>query len=204
MVGADGFERLSHCDGVRRKFGFSTCAKAVLLPKIYDMVPTVQTPTDNLYKFLSFTGLVLSIICIGYPLVKVDALNLEILRNNGQIAQLEIERNALNSEIEDWTKRANQVQGAILDFNKGSKLVALNQEMDHIKSQKVQYLLKAEQVKTEQSENELLKQQLKRWEAFSTVGAFIGSILTILGFFCWYFRLQKPQDAAIAKEAQGK
>jgi hypothetical protein len=149
-------------------------------------IPNV--PTDNLYKFISISGLVLivtSFIAISISQREVAdqifTTHQEALSVGKAIQQLDDEMDALvsNPTPESYV-RAKQ----ILEETKPlevelAKLESMNDKSEYM------HLASTEDLN-------FFKNQI-----------YFGFFLTILGFIGWYYRLQRHLDAIVKKEAEG-
>lgn len=123
-------------------------------------------PTDNLYKFIALSGLVL----IFYSSFYIRPL----------IWEVEIEVARLATEIE-VIEMAEDVEAP-----EAKKLVTL-EKLKNMKVKNAVTKQKHEKYKSLHNENKLL--------------VFIGLLLTCLGFYLWYYRVQRPIDQKLKNDA---
>ncbi len=148
-------------------------------------------PTDNLYKFIGLSGLVLFVTAIIVPLriqdkIDRDFARLEaILRTKVDLAVLgwhqAITPDTLKTEeaIENWRKVQKEKQTELEDrFQKLEVSGAEDEEF-----------CMAIQIK-------------KRWVRISCVIGIVGFALMGFGFTMWYLKLQRYQDKIILNQAQ--
>lgn len=151
-------------------------------------------PTDNLYKFMAIFGLIIYVITYFYPGFLIDEQEI-------RLAELENEKYNVETRLliqQHWL----QGIGEMVDSAK-----------DPISLQKLSELNLAEKSRLDTITNEILKigkdasvalTKLKHIRSIITQSAWIGSIagfFMILGFFLWYFKLQRYQDMIIKNEA---
>ena len=72
-------------------------------------------PTDNLYKFTAFMGIVFVILFLIYPWVRIDKINNEKLALMAEKAELDVSLELLTSKIENLTDKAKKSHVALYD-----------------------------------------------------------------------------------------
>jgi hypothetical protein len=157
-------------------------------------IPTLTPPTDNLYKFLAISGLVLTIFCIFcnvYPSsflafsdstftnLVIDSRKLEI---DFEYLKRSIAQQALQSQTTvDEIENQPQVQQQLLDIE--HRMIQLDE------------LLEQERRKSKTSET--IRQML-------FVLSLFGSSMAATGFSLWYSRVQIHQDKLLKIDVASK
>lgn len=142
-------------------------------------------PTDNLYKFMAITGLVLIILSLYWYNKNLREIALESIELRSQV-QLMAEKNFILDE-------KKKIVEAIKNSTSEEALAILNQRAE---------LLREAPTITKRWEqlffmaNEFKKQ---KWIIFAVIVLGVG--ITTVGFYLWYIRLQKYQDILMKKEA---
>ena len=67
-------------------------------------------PTDNLYKFIALSGLVISLLSIIYFLESLNRLNNEIIKTGTEIGELEFNSNYLNIQKKNLEAEVEQLE----------------------------------------------------------------------------------------------
>jgi len=132
-----------------------------------------QLPTDNLYKFIALSGLLISGFVYFYKEYVLDEIKTDLFLIETQVGQLEIENSYLELELKD------------------SKKSELLLKKIAIKKFRITQLLKEVEYKNNKASNNL-------WIWTILLG--LGGLMTIIGFRLWYVRVQKPLDQKLQKE----
>ncbi len=144
-------------------------------------------PTDNLYKFMALSGLILFVFSFFVPFWLMHNIKLKTLEIKEELDLLDIEEKYLKEIHEDIEA---------LPSNKRRKAIKLNEERFKDYSKKLmQTRRKVETMK-------YLDSMRRDIRILALVGISLGVIFTYCGFFLWYKRLQKYQDQIIKNEAQ--
>ena len=165
----------------------------------------LKIPTDNLYKFLAVSGLVLFLAC-GY-LAFFYGQNLERLWSsyNEQI-------NDMNAYIGKVSEEAESP----IDTGDTSKMIAMFDMAKNSPERARQIINKQESASEKLKNLELAKnfqenygqylyEETKRIRSLSRrlwVGAIIGLIFSAIGFLSWYFKVQRHLDKKLLLSAQ--
>ena len=64
----------------------------------------IPPPTDNLYKFMAISGLVVLCLSIGFPFVRSQDARIQAIRANNEAAVLNLESEQLKSQVTDLQK----------------------------------------------------------------------------------------------------
>jgi hypothetical protein len=176
----------------------------------------IQTPTNNLYKFLAIIGLLLSAFFSTYPLLKMFDLNQESIRLSGEVRVLEIEADALEEEVnyldEDIKKLQIFVDGvsniAELTQQQVSTLSEKNKEIaektDRLRDKRTSILIKNEEIQTKSNLQARTLKAVKIILWLSLAGIALAISCLIAGFRLWYKRTQIYQDILIKAQAESE
>ena len=150
-----------------------------------NLVPPV--PTDNLYKFLALSGLVLCIASVTGIQYRLNAVTARVSEFQVQIAEYGAEAAVYQTHAKQihGVKAPSQPQLAALD-SLDDRLHRLD-AIIKVRSELIQQLMD-----TERGDDRLL---------FG--GEVAGIVLAFAGFALWYERLQKYQDVAVRVQAGG-
>lgn len=169
-------------------------------------------PTDNLYKLMAITGVLISLFSVVYPLTQAEKGQQEIFEvmRDSEIMKVKSdakgsEADSLKAQVVDYQTRfkntldrakADAIQDKISDLM-AKESAALNEQVELIQtsSANVQY-------GTKMSQQRLTF--LHYYLALVIVGTIAGSLLAEHGFGKWYNRVQKYQDYMIRSEAESK
>lgn len=163
-------------------------------------------PTDNLYKFMALSGILLSITSYVlffsvFHFVLDNSLELRIDQN-----KLKFDQNILNNELDllnrETSIAATLVEKGDIDTIESSQLIAkIQKEMLSIfeKSKSVDLSLsnfdaRASVIDIYNKEENLAIDVMKFFSCF-------GFLISFLGFILWYAKLQRYQDQILAGEA---
>lgn len=143
-------------------------------------------PTDNLYKFLALTGVLIAALSVFVPYTLIgDAIREQTEIYGGQeIAQIELKY------IEDELKEA-------LEKNKGElpseERLRLRKELRDAK-------IEGEKAITRFNHFSYLRQRALDIRRHALIGFWFGVALASTGFVLWYTRLQRYQDIILRKQ----
>lgn len=191
-----------------------------------------QIPTDNLYKFLALTGILILLICfIGsiYLNIKYDenvnAVNLEKEILGLQLKIINSEVAAINEEEKDIVARITKSKKSLDDIHskmtQGKITVMEYYSLDMSQDEKLQSVtmqLRENKVKTDAKSYEILIKNLenenksgiiknlldwqRRWNIISAFVAMAGLAMTIYGFCSWKTRVQSPNDIILMNDTK--
>lgn len=140
-----------------------------------------QLPTDNLYKFLAIGALAVCVVSVVYPESQVFELESRVLA-------LRVDTDTLNLEV-DELGRLTQEAG------------------DALRARRLDLRIKTALLKGKSAQAELVLKQIKSLVRVALIGGIVGAAGTVLGFWLWYWRVQRPQDLLLKRqmlEAQDK
>ena len=149
-----------------------------------------QLPTDNFYKFISFSGFIviffaLSLFYFDHQL-HIDSLSLRV-----EIEKVRYEVSLNESDI----ARLNQLKKHNPNH---SSIVDLDQKVRDA-NRKNRYLV--EDLKGKQNLVEYYKKQVNFLEPFSYFGLIFGFLVSGIGLALWYRRNQRYQDLKLFHSA---
>ena len=150
-----------------------------------------KPPTDNLYKFLAVSGLVLVAVAIVVPLQRYDAyeqLVLEAIPASTAAADASMRR--LDAAIEEATAREEGRPSRITTEQRQS--IEATAEEASRKRDEVAFRLHA------------AGNRYSRWLVTAVVIGGLGLAMSVFGFWRWYSRLQRYQDILVEREARSQ
>lgn len=156
-----------------------------------DLPALPRIPTDNLYKFVALSGVLLVIVGYGIPaysLVRSSSLARPILRE--QVERIARQKVAI-SQYERST--------AAYKKNDAAAGRALYDSASHLNDSLKRTSALADQAYDEVKEDRDLLADFAR---LGFVLVAIGAFCAIWGFANWYTRLQKPLDEILQREAE--
>ena len=155
-------------------------------------------PTDNLYKFIALSGIVLIILSLVLPNVEVTKLE-----NKQEESSLAVP--ALQKQINDLNLSLSILESdtATTSMNKLSK-----QDLTKLRERIIELANKTYDARAEFDQNKIKSDsvgssinKLSQELSFYSYLMNMGFVLMITGFILWYFRLQKYLDLIVKKEA---
>ena len=159
-------------------------------------------PVDNLYKFLTIAGLALVIVSFVGPWARIDDLSREVATFRGDIQILALEAKQLEAE-----RKAASTPESAVPVRPSPKVHALGvPEPTPPPTELLRNREKALELRKAQIEAKrlLLREQssrIKMQTGLGAAGSLVGVILTFSGFALWYVRVQRFQDAILARKA---
>jgi hypothetical protein len=178
-------------------------------------IPNV--PTDNLYKFIALTGVILLLLSILYPELKKQELTSEITLLNGEINKIDyemlpIEEQSLEikNKIAELDKACNCGAKSVMSDTlivrthviKGPKeLVDMSKQIDTLLAKYDQLVraisFKIIEVDTKKELIENKKKDLSDIDYAASIFGPTGLLISIIGFGLWLFMTQAYQDALL-------
>ena len=134
-----------------------------------------KVPTDNLYKFMALSGLVIIFLCFALPFSKVLDLKKETLIISGEIKLLKLEATFLESKFQQ------------LKVNRSDKDVQDIQIKKQVLANKNDLMLE-------------FSNEMRLWFVPLSIGGILGIGIAYKGFWLWYIRLQKYQDIIVKSQ----
>ncbi len=180
-----------------------------------------QPPTDNLYKFMAVSGIVLIIAGFFVPPVFFLQAGMEYLTQLRGSDELKVQRKFTAERLETLKLRGDRAKEELKRLGE-LKVPSNSAEADKLESRKKEAEHEIESIEDashELSLNLALKQAQTDYEEMVSfnrrlsarmfvLGGWIvglmGFFFSFIGFRRWYKRLQKFQDRLVAKEAEEK
>ncbi len=145
-------------------------------------------PTDNLYKFLALSGLALLVFIVVIPTNQINDIELKTIEVKTQISLLELEGSVLKRDVDVAGTKKKPTEEKVL------KLMDRHQ----------QFNAKLIQIQGQRERLAALSKQLGSALDLIWIGGFIGLVMTNVGFYLWYVRVQKPADILANKQLEAK
>ncbi|WP_321997483.1 zinc ribbon domain-containing protein [Draconibacterium orientale] len=177
-------------------------------------------PTDNLYKFIALTGVLLFVLSVFYPVYQKTKIRDEISIHNGEAKKLDVEREKLKnkqkeikSQVKILDKKINLDNNSIVSDTLivrtkivgGSKeLVDLSSQIDKLIEEyltlKLELDIKTIEINTKLEIVENKKYDLDTIDEASNIFSPASLLLAFVGFLLWYERTQKLQDKVLKQQ----
>lgn len=143
----------------------------------------LKPPTDNLYKFIAISGLLIFLASFVFPQILGREYVTKVAEVEGGLRVLENESayiTRLRSQSDDQNQKA--------------------EDNSEIKQREARFDKVAE-VRKKHEISKALSAEVRRWKLFGIIGMSLGIVLMAGGFYLWYSRLQKYQDKLLKREA---
>jgi hypothetical protein len=150
------------------------------------MIPSL--PTDNLYKFIAMTGLLMVIFYIIFPSQKLVELTIKKIDVETEVAVISNEIEQISDDVKHIEKIANQ-QGHVTAA-----------QLDELENRNNEARNKNRRMEGELKKIQVLAIQHKTLESITKPLFPLGLFLMAVGFLCWYLLVQRPTDALLRKE----
>ncbi|HKR15386.1 MAG TPA: hypothetical protein VJT15_25190 [Pyrinomonadaceae bacterium] len=183
-------------------------------------------PTDNLYKFVALSGIVLFLAGFLIPPVFFQETGMEYLKQLRGSDELQVQERFVNQRLETLKLRERQaiderdkLQKRLVELNAASnspeveklegRIKEANREVQSIADASYELSLSLELKRAQVNSEDTVSFNRRRDSRVFLVGGwivgFIGFfIFAPIGFVLWYKKLQRHQDLVCAKEAQDK
>lgn len=183
-------------------------------------------PTDNLYKFVALSGIVLFLAGFLIPPVFFQETGMEYLKQLRGSDELQVQERFVNQRLETLKLRERQaiderdkLQRRLVELNAASnspeveklegRIKEANREVQSIADASYELSLSLELKRAQVNSEDTVSFNRRRDSRVFLVGGwivgFIGFfIFAPIGFVLWYKKLQRHQDLVCAKEAQDK
>ena len=184
-------------------------------------------PTDNLYKFMAITGLLIILISMGFFIYSSTNIKRDIIESRYKVDILRLDVEYWSNDIielkrlieEDFFSKLDSNELLRLNITDTSRKSSILLYDYYLKSTKIKDTnlkaavsvwreslkrtidIKKNVINLEYNLNQIdLKMNLlKRYSAISLIGCLVGMLLTMIGFWLWYKKHQKYQDRLIKK-----
>lgn len=171
-------------------------------------------PTDNMYKFLAITGLVIAIYAITIPYAKIQELERQNIVNLGERELIILEWSQLEELSENHKDNTENLTSRVFRLAEKNKKIpeALANELKNKlygtieeKKELIQkkHLFKQKELQYNNKIN-LYDYNLKLTKSYTLIGwilGILGVFLSIFGFTLWHTRSQRHQDLIIKQQA---
>lgn len=148
-------------------------------------------PTDNLYKFMAIGGLVLLVAGIVYPQIRKE--------------QIEPDRIAVYQQVDEMSHVIQECVTAGDIVNARRKREGRdNVDRKELDAAFAKFLATAPVFEKADRVYRMKAQTLTFWRWVGYSGATVGGILSVIGFWLWRTRLQRPQDQLLRHEVESK
>jgi hypothetical protein len=189
----------------------------------------LQPPTDNLYKFMAISGLLLFAAFFVLPYLKIIELEDGATKLQGDMRKVEVEQQFLQDDADaieqiqaaltSEAERHNEKVKSVTNMKDGKEKRKLQQKVKDEAEKLVKRADELEKVKEKKRETlkqiSLLTQDLRTnadlWNNAQRrvrdlsrvmyVAGFIGIVSNTFGFHLWYKRVQKHLDKVLEKDA---
>ncbi len=169
-------------------------------------------PTDNLYKFIAIAGIIIAIFPCFLLYNNVQELLIQAINNQTEVNVLNIETDYLNKELKhlenqttilenDMQKKGLEKEEVIFLHDETQKLYETHKEIE-LKTKELK--IKLEQTKNKDELHKFLVEQYRKFRFLTYILIFLGSFLSVCGFYCWYRKLQVYQDKFFKEMKNGK
>jgi hypothetical protein len=145
----------------------------------------LKPPTDNLYKFVAISGLLIFLASFIFPQILYKDYLIKFAEIEGDLRVLENQVATLNSildtEPEDPKRKEEddkEINQRKTEIDKGLAEVIRKREM-----------------------RVALSNYAHQWQVFGYVGMSFGLVMMMSGFYFWYSRLQRYEDKHIKIKA---
>ncbi len=197
-------------------------------------------PTDNLYKFMALSGLVIFLLATIYPILYFDKISDEVFEIGTEMGILDIEQKQIQEKLNDLKEKQGNLKKSIKRYNIEEdttdsvidigKLKEKFKDPDHRQYKEFMYKYRSEIFPEVGIGEELLEQgienadlsyklgkkvylisrktdlidiknkkinrELWKWRLIQAIGV----LISIVGFYFWYYRVQKLLDNKLKNE----
>lgn len=178
-------------------------------------LPTL--PTDNLYKFLALSGLVIALFSSIFPSMRISEIKQKSIEVETQIELLGIDTGYLETDIIDTLvskgnlspKDKEHFRKYLFNLLKKNDVKEWDEESEPILSLKEQAPFRSRlnelrkkiaEVKGQRKKYIALLNEVKSYHWMLLIGGLFGLVMSSLGFWLWYLLVQKPNDILLRKQ----
>lgn len=185
-----------------------------------------EIPTDNLYKFMALSGIVVLIASL-FPSFHVHKLNMQMIELAGEKAILRIQlvwlvkdidkskqkgqelSKQIQQQIDKWQKKHKKVTKKAMEEMEDihisiSNLNTLTEEMSELREPLEKITIATFKVNFKQLEIYYLRRAIRNEGILILFGFLSGIALMFFGFWLWYKKLQAPLDKIITSQQTSK
>jgi len=192
------------------------------------MMDLLKPPTDNLYKFMTVGGIVLTVVGVIFPPMFFQQTAMEYLAHLHGRDELKVHEKFTKERLETLELRKqqtadekNKLQQRLNQLTSGSRVSGNSGEIDKLESRiketdrqlesiadasyqaNLDLGLKEAQTKYEETVSINRRRDSRYFMVIGWVVALIGLYFSIIGFRRWHKRLQQFQDRMVENEAGG-
>lgn len=156
-------------------------------------IPTL--PTDNLYKFIALSGLLIVLVSFFIPICIMHQVNM-------QRFDIEADVNVAIEESRRLENKTNLLRQSMKDKSITKEEARLkNDEFDKISEKNT---MNGIRLKSQLNKLKFTIEEIKDLKWLVLIGCGLGVVIAWAGFLLWYKRLQKYQDIIIRNEVAEK
>lgn len=146
----------------------------------------INPPTDNLYKFIAISGVVILIMSVGFPFSKATNLSIKEAEITADYIRL-LEESKFGDD-----------SGTLFTGNpKKSK-----EHTDFLNKQTKESNRTLREIEQKERIFKIFKQEIRFYTWVGAVGATFGFAVSLWGFFLWYSRVQKYEDIILKSRTE--
>lgn len=145
----------------------------------------LKPPTDNLYKFIAISGLLIFLASFIFPQILYKDYAMKFAEIEGDLRVMQKQLDTLNSIME--TEPDDPLQKKENDIEINRRVIELDRGL-------------AEVVRKREF-RVALSDYARRWQLFGYIGMSFGLVMMSGGFYFWYSRLQKYEDKRMKRKA---
>jgi len=145
----------------------------------------LKPPTDNLYKFIAISGLLIFLASSIFPQIVYKDYAMKFAEIEGDLRVMQNQLDTLNRimDTEPDDPLANkendiEIKRRVIELDKGLAEVLRKREL-----------------------RVALSDYARRWQLFGYIGMSLGLVMMGGGFYLWYSRLQKYEDKLMKRKA---
>lgn len=170
------------------------------------MLPNL--PTDNLYKFISLSGVFVFCFGLYFTNIKIDDLNERIYKEDLKIAEWTVNADWLKREIDEIERiQLNSIANQKGEFEYSeSKLHLMVSDAEFkirwadIKDKSQKQQLELARIQEGRKYTNKLVSKVNRYSKAGNWIMIVSILISAFGFFLWYVRVQKPLDAVVGDD----
>jgi len=178
-----------------------------------------KIPTDNLYKFMALSGVVL-VVASAFPRYWQAKLEFELVRVQGEKWKATKKKDWAYADMDHLRTKTNKLKEETSKWKEARDLAAAEPQLIEKKRLEIRtdaYEIKAGitetkrlyrdseiaaiEVKTKEKEISQRLEVIRLLKFVVAGGSSAGAILSVSGFLLWYHKLQKYQDKIVKKQA---
>jgi len=161
-------------------------------------------PTDNLYKFVAITGMVVVAYSLLGPWRQVDHTWKEVFDLKTETATLTAEVETFTSEVRFRRELMRGQPTAPLGSaaERADRISRQNEESRYIEEQNRRLQVANARIEGNREKLAYLVKRTATLQRLGLAGLALGVVLGSLGFAGWYIRIQRLQDRRLVRETE--